>query len=454
MARARAWVLVSVALGIPCVAHAGNDDEILLGNDAALMGGAVVASVNDGSALWYNPAGLALASGSKVDVGASAFTLRTHDAPSLIRWAGGTDGDANFTELVTVPSALTYLRRFGDRVTGGLGLFTSHFNDGSLQASTSFEDVGVARASVLYAGELARYHLIAGVGVQVAPRVSVGIALSGDYQNETDTVRVTITGEQGGQTFIASTASSFSSINTLGFHLRAGISVQATDQLRLGVSLESPGFYFFRGAHASVEAIQADLTETPPQLAANTESPSRRGAVFGMYAPVRVRFGGALAVGGGTLALEADVQSKVKDELDDPDIVDDEDEIMADRVFTWNVRAGARFPVGEHYHLGAGFFTDRGSERKDKVGAGRMHFYGGTLGVQYENRRMLAPAPGETEPRHGLTFSSTVALRYAYGSGKESGISFDPNEQSGIADRAVQATVHEVTLHLGSGLYF
>jgi hypothetical protein len=36
---------------------AGNDDESFVGNRATMAGGAVAATVADGSATWYNPAG-------------------------------------------------------------------------------------------------------------------------------------------------------------------------------------------------------------------------------------------------------------------------------------------------------------------------------------------------------------------------------------------------------------
>ena len=76
-------------------ARAGNDDGVLVGNDAAVMAGAVTATVVDGSALWYNPAGLAAARVDTVDVSGSAFVLRSYDAKGLLSGADGSHGDAN-----------------------------------------------------------------------------------------------------------------------------------------------------------------------------------------------------------------------------------------------------------------------------------------------------------------------------------------------------------------------
>ena len=126
---------VAVLLALPLRARAGNDDGILLGNDAALTAGAVVATVNDGSALWYNPAGLAMSTKDSIDVGASAFALRRYDMPGLIRADGGSGGDASFTEIVSIPSALTYVRRFSVNTVGGLALFASEVSDDSLRTS-------------------------------------------------------------------------------------------------------------------------------------------------------------------------------------------------------------------------------------------------------------------------------------------------------------------------------
>ncbi len=145
--RALARTLALTALLVVSRARAGNDDSILLGNDAALVAGAVVSNSNDGSALWYNPAGLARATQSSLDASASAFALRRYKMPGLISAVGGRGGDASFTEIVSIPSALTYVRRWGDSMVG-LGLFASQVQDFTLRASLGFPVANVVDGQV------------------------------------------------------------------------------------------------------------------------------------------------------------------------------------------------------------------------------------------------------------------------------------------------------------------
>ena len=59
----RVLVVRLILCGLVCsaaltnVAHAGNDDGVLIGDEAVLTGGAVTATTDDGSSIWYNPAG-------------------------------------------------------------------------------------------------------------------------------------------------------------------------------------------------------------------------------------------------------------------------------------------------------------------------------------------------------------------------------------------------------------
>ena len=74
LASAFAWLITIAAswLSGP-VAYAGNDDGVLVGGQAALTGGAVTATTSDGTAAWYNPAGLAQLQRPSLDLNASVY---------------------------------------------------------------------------------------------------------------------------------------------------------------------------------------------------------------------------------------------------------------------------------------------------------------------------------------------------------------------------------------------
>lgn len=445
MRKLRKGLLVAGLMLSASTAQAGNDDGILLGNDAALTAGAVVATVNDGSALWYNPAGLAHAAASSVDVGATAFALRRYKLPRLIALDSGEQADASFTEIVSIPSALTYVRRFNPRVVGGLGLFASQISDYTLRASMSLPLAPAdARVQLLFTQEVARYHIAAGVGAALPKGFSVGVSLLGDYQDAVGVIQSSLTADLGGQALAAAITSTHSQEKVLGFHARFGATYVPAPFLRFGFSLESPAAYFFRGVRVTGvdTSTEPNATATGFDLEVARADVNKTFVELGKYLPLRARFGGAFVFGDATVSLEGDVTSRLRNS-----------DVEVDRKLNWNLRAGGRFRASEHVHVGAGLFTDRGAEREDRQGTGTIDFYGATLGGQYDTIKWLAGSGNPQEPRANLTFSSTLAVRYAYGTGKVLGQYLSSPDYTSMG-RAIDMTVHEFTVHLGSGIYF
>ncbi|MGM0578431.1 MAG: OmpP1/FadL family transporter [Myxococcota bacterium] len=423
-------------------ARAGNDDEVLLGNDAALTGGAVTATVSDGSALWYNPAGLAGVRRNSVDLSASAFTLRSYDAPRFISVAGGPSTGASVREFVSIPSALTMVRRLGEDLELGLGLFTSESSDYVLREtlvtrapSTSWV-LNVATSS-------AAYHGAAGLAWRLSPDLRVGFGLLGSYRAASSSgwFFAGASGTDGAS--VVSGAGTQSSAQTLGLQLRAGVQWSFAERWRLGASIRSPEMVFFSTADVSevqVEAQGGGGQQTSISLTPVEDEDSSGG--FDMFLPARVRLGVGWEGDRGRFDAEVDVQHGVTADLPFGEV---------EREAVWNARVGGRVDVSPTVSLGFGAFTDRSAE-PDPEDFAELHvdFYGVTTGVHWETAHRLA----DDEETPDFVLSTTVGLRYAYGTGDIGSLLVDFATDEVASFPAESLTVHEVSLHLGSGIWF
>lgn len=119
--RRSAFVFVMLIAVLPTAARAGNDDELLAGNQAAMMGGAVSAFVRDSSAIWYDPAGLGGIARDQVDVSGTVYTLRFYRVPGFIESTSGASDDAHVGEFVSIPTQIAYVRALPPGLVLGLG---------------------------------------------------------------------------------------------------------------------------------------------------------------------------------------------------------------------------------------------------------------------------------------------------------------------------------------------
>ncbi len=420
-------------------AHAGNDDGVLVGNDAAVMAGAVTATVVDGSALWYNPAGLAAARVDTVDVSGSAFVLRTYNAKGLLSGSDGSHGDAKVTEIVSVPSALTFVRKLAPGLIAGAGLFVPQYNDLVLRTSLSTHDDAndvTSRWQLAVRDQEAQYRGALGIGWAASQKLSVGFTLFGAYNSSLASFQ-SAAGyqDQAGQTLVQAVDSSLEEHSLLGTQAALGLILQATRELSIGLSLRSPALAFHQSSR--VTSVTASNDVSNPDMPTSEFTPvdeTKSESKVGWFEPARVRLGVAYKVGGGSVAIDGDIQPGLNNA-----------DFDVDRTFVWNLRAGARFPLKEDLLVGGGLFTDRGSDPKAPSGAGPIHYYGGTVGLQFANVRKLDPS----EQHDKLTFATTLALRYAQGHGKTEGINVDTGDST-----AVNLDVNEVSLHIGSALLF
>lgn len=428
----------------PSAALAGNEDGIFVGNDAAMAGGAVTSTTNDGSALFYNPAGLAVVEGNTVDVSASAFIVRVYEIPGLLSTDAGDSADADFTEFVTVPSAISYARALSDRVKLGAGIFVPYSNNLILRSTL---DVPAGEPPSSWVAALgvnhSRYHGALGAAFVVSPRLRVGVALHGIYDWATVSSLLSggILDSSQDMPFAARRFAEEAVLvegTTLGAQLRWGLQWQLLDHVRLGVSFQSP-VYSVAVAVTASSAVGVATAEGDQFAGESVDDASFE---FEQLKASRTNVGLSYTWGEHFVGLDGSYQSR----LFNADISGSEEPVF-------NLRFGAKFRTTERLFVGAGLFTDLSDqpEPREYVDT-KMDFVGGTAGIEFGNAYELA----EKEEPESLRFSTTLAVRYAHGQGRVGGVRVEePTElDQEIRFPAVKVNVHELSLHLGSGLYF
>ena len=114
------------------------------------------------------------------------------------------------------------------------------------------------------------------------------------------------------------------------------------------------------------------------------------------------------------------------------------------------LRLGGRMFVSRRVALGIGVFTER-SLRKELffVGDRRMDFYGAVMGIKWRKAHSVRGRVRDD----AIVFTTTIAVRYAYGVGTLRGYVNDlVSGDSNNADRLHY--VNEFAIYLGSSLYF
>ena len=98
----------------------GRYREYVVGERAAGMGGAALASATDVDALFYNPAGLAKSKGDSLSLSANLYGIERYKTKGALDWGA----DASSSSFVSVPAAMGGVKRFSDEWVGGFGVFT------------------------------------------------------------------------------------------------------------------------------------------------------------------------------------------------------------------------------------------------------------------------------------------------------------------------------------------
>ncbi len=426
--------LVSTLLvsSVSAVAHAGNDDGVLVGNQAILNGGAVTAVVSDGSSAWYNPAGLGLASRNQLDVTGSAYGMNIYKVDSLFVGPNGQGADAKVTDWVLIPSLLSYVREISDDMVGGIAIFIPRTHDFDLRTSLQGENGEQFAATVNSA--LYEYDYALALAKRFGPNFRLGLTAAGVYVSSREFTQVAAGAPDDAAAGFYNGSSSMV-VGNYGVRLTVGMQWEPTRELDLGVSIQSPMLTGWSDVSRTVTQGSLSTAGEPHFSAEEQQGPV---AVWDFTTPARLRVGMAYQLGKTQLLLDGDISSPMNTPKELPR------GSFLDREWVPNGRVGAMHVFSPAMTAGAGVFTDLSGEKQFK-----MSFVGVAFGLE------LSTAHTVDQQTRDLTFSTTLGGRYAYGWGDLSGRRLSVEGGDLVAEPiSAAARVHELAFNLGGGVNF
>jgi hypothetical protein len=424
---------IILAVLVPRVAHAGNDDAVLLGNQAMLTGGAVTAIVSDGAGAWFNPAGIAHATRNQLDVNGSVYGLNVYNVKSLLVLPDGSAADAKVTDWILVPSVLSFTRDLSDDMVVSFGLFVPRTNDFELRTglTNSLDQSFAATVTTI----LNEYDYSLALAKRFGPKLRLGATLAGVYVSRRDFVQVA-EGTPGAVNEGFYSGSSSTTAADYGVRLTLGVQWEPTPDMVLGVSIQSP--IFTGWSDVARTEVQGTATPAAPSTGFVLDGQDGAVGVWDFTTPARLRVGLAYQLGDTALLLDGDVSTPVTvpDQLPDT--------TFYDRDWVGNVRLGLLQAIAPGVTAGGGLFTDLSGRKQFKT-----QFVGVAFGAKFESQHTA------DEKRRELTFTTTLGGRYAYGWGDLRGVQL-ALDGAELTQQAVASPVkvHELGLNFGAGVNF
>ena len=447
--------MVAVAALGSAPALASNPGLTPLGGEAA-MSGAVTAMGRDTGMAFYNPAGLGANRRGQFNVSSTMAVLRYRTIPDAFRveLPGGKSESATLTSLqpLILSTSTVYTRYMGHGVTVGAGHFASNYDfydyTGDLKDTTSKSGLNY-NARVQVDGWSTRHHFGPTVGWQLLPNLRLGMSVFVTYEWRRDEGRIWMragpTPERIDQNFINGDIDLKRS--TYAAEAVFGLQWEFLANLHLGFAVHTPRLAVYERARKSSlitgAVVHPDNTRASLFQFDTDPGAARRGRIT----PVQLILGLAYEFrrDRGWLSVEGDYS---------PRLFLPRNEVNLARNF--NARIGARIRVSEHVFVGLGLFTDRTPEQAvTNFPQFNIDYYGGSGGFELRRPYKL----GRNERARDIIFSTSIAVRYAWGTGASGAVRFDlssgdPSKLSYKTGEVHPVHVHVWSGNLAAGMYF
>lgn len=408
----------------------GYGERLYFSDEAALTAGAVVAGNRDGAGFWYNPAGLAAAEDTRLDVSGSTYGIRFRRVPNALTFASGDETlsvTPNATDIFSSPNVLSLARRLSPKwVVGATVLITDQdARSSDSDASGPFMNTtGRLRLDV----ETSRtvYHGGFAASYQVTPSLNVGAALYAFLQRDRSSIQLSLDLESdAGSTFLF--VHDRESGWRAGLEAAVGVDWNVSERWSLALCIRTPRFAFV----TSSDAVKVTTSPVGYDLETPKSFELERSAIA---APLRIVAGFRFRPST-RMHVSAEAEAFVPLAL------------QRDAAFAMAGRVGASFNLNDAFALGGGVFAQSSPSTGPRdLGDEAMATVGGTFGV-----RTLTVLPLKDQ-KNPIALSFTLAVRYAadFGQVRETLLDF-----SSMRDpTAHAATFHEVVPYVGSSVRF
>jgi hypothetical protein len=443
LCRSRAAFAVAATL-VAGRALAQNADGILLGTEAALTGGAVLATAHDAAGAYYNPAGLAALPASTLQVSGSAYQLSSVRLRSFVRttlpWTR-IDQTLSASDWTSVPSVAVYGLRASPRLGLALGVWVPASDSISLVSTVRSAGPLTAGGTVFqvdYTQQIAltqrddRTYFGAAAGLEVRPGLRVGSAVFLVYERAEEFVDVfagaLTSSAQNGATASASMRGAPSQIAA---RLGAGLQWDVAPGWSVAAALKTPTQALANVGGETSVVQSASLLPGAPAAVEFHLAPS---PVNGIAEPWRAAAGSSIEVGGASVRAEVDWQGP-----------------RAGRHGVVNGRAGMHRIATPDLSWGMGLFTDR-SREEVRSGALAVDYYGVAAGVDYRP----PPVRSARQPGAAWDVRASLAVRYALGVGEVERLQANPFTSTAASSTPSTARViaHALSVNIGALMQF
>ena len=454
---------------MPTIPPAGNTEEVNAGIYVTLTGGAVLATVYTGAALWYNPAGLARIDKPSLEVTGVTINLQVIKNPGLLTIGDppqATSEGAGFNVAV-IPQAITFsLKLKNENLKLGIGLFNSSLRREFI-TEQAISPAGSSPEVEAYAGrnsQLNFFHISSGRAGRFGKNRKQKVLVGGAFDLVIASSRVDESyaifydkGEAG-----QLNASQVETLTGFGLQPKAGLQWVPIPEIRIGFSVAAPTYVFAALRRFSNGYSQAPPAGTPfdpddpnRQLADGGEGRGGRGTWWAVE-PGNLRLGVAYVGKWGWVEADLIYYFRLR-----------EQELYLDLRGFVNGRLGSAFRVSKHVKLGLGAFTDFSQVdnlARLPLATRKIDFFGVHLGILYSTRE-VHPDRQTAEKEEGVGLSIAVGIRYSHGRGETLGLTvpdqYNPSLLQSCSDpntprdcTPVATKVNEIGINLGAKVAF